>query len=93
MGHAMRHAATCCTLTSPGSSRILSLAGVPSGGSTPVCGGMERQAKRFIHPTGSHSAPMIAHGQSNEEQVLSPEETRWEVRCDMMESDCSSRSC
>ena len=42
----------------PGSSRILSLAGAPSGGSTPVCGGMgEGQAKHSIHPTGSHSAP------------------------------------
>lgn len=83
MGHAMRHAATCCTLTSPGSSRILSLAGAPSGGSTPVCGGMEGKAKRSIHPTGSHSSPMIAHGLINEEQGLSPEEKRCDVRCDM----------
>lgn len=46
-----------------------------------------------LHPTASNSAPMIPHGLINEEQVLSPEETRWDVRCHLMESDCPSRSC
>ena len=83
---------TCCTLTSPRPQPY------PLSGGCAI--GRFNTGLRWDGGPGASSIPplrilllMIAHGLSNQKQGLSPEETRWEVRCDVMDTDCSSRSC